>query len=113
MSCNTVRQFLLNTGLDAEGRRQAVEFIRHLEQCESCRAAVEDFDVLRIALAPTQTPEPAGGWDAMQRRIANPIPAPRPRHNWLRGGLMIAASVLVACGVFLVGRKTATQPDNG
>lgn len=107
MSCNPIRQFLLEAGWNAEQRRQAAEYLRHLEQCEACRAAIEDFDVLRTALAPACPPEPAGGWDALRRRIADPIPQRHP--NWFRNGLMIAASVLVALGIFLAGREIATS----
>jgi hypothetical protein len=111
MSCNPVRQFLIDAGWDAGQRRQAIEFLRHLEQCEACQSAVEDFDVLRAALAPVQPPEPAGGWDAMRRRIASPIPRRGIHHTrWFRGGLMIAASVLIASGVFWAGRQTVTPP---
>ena len=111
MSCNATRQFLLDTGWDAGKRRQAAEFLRHLEQCEVCQSAMEDFDVLRGTLLPVQPPEPAGGWDAMRRRIASPIPQQRlSSPHWFRAGLMIAASVLVAVGVFWVGRQTVVPP---
>lgn len=108
MACDEARQFLLDTGWDAAGRRSAAQFLRHAESCDACRAALKDYDVLREMMSPpVEVPEPAGGWEALAHRL-QPSMA-RGRHPHLGTTLKIAAMVLIAVAIFQTGRY-ATPP---
>jgi hypothetical protein len=95
MACETTRELLLGLDWNAADRGRVLQALRHLEQCEACRAAVEDFDRLRAAMKPAApAAEPMGGWGAFERRIANSLVTHRSRAWWMPGAL--AASLLLA-----------------
>ncbi|HEX4125727.1 MAG TPA: hypothetical protein VHY37_13455 [Tepidisphaeraceae bacterium] len=111
-SCESVREYLLAAGWDAEGRRQAAEALQHAEQCADCRAAIGDFDLIRSTLATPGGAEPAGGWDAMQSRMGNLLQAgalserAAARPPVVRPSLAIAAALMaVAAAMFQIGRS--------
>jgi hypothetical protein len=109
MSCDAARQFLLDTGWDAAGRRSAADFLLHAETCDDCRAALKDYDALRATFSRAdEPPEPAGGWDALEKRLAHSLHRRQSPH--VRAALAIAASVLFAVGGFQSGRYL-TKPE--
>jgi hypothetical protein len=109
MSCEMVREFLLQEDWDAARRSQAIVFLRHLEHCAACEAVMRDFDEIRLVMEPARPSEPTGGWEAMQRRLVSPIPLGRP--HWLGPVLAMAASVLLAFAAFEVGRNHSVRSD--
>lgn len=108
MSCETVRQSLLEFGWDATSRERAAQLLAHLESCPECRQAVNEFDQLGAALkGPSPDDEPAGGWTSFEARLSA---AAKPAHPMRPRWLAVAAAVLLATGTFLVGRWSERSP---
>jgi len=108
MVCEEIRQFLLEVDWDASRREQALESLKHLEQCETCRAAMHEFDELRLVLAPAALPEPRDGWESMQRRLVKTIPP--ARNVWIRPVMAMAATVVLVVLGFKAGQRESTGP---
>lgn len=113
--CETVRQYLLAAGWDAEGRQQAAAMLRHAEDCAECRSAIGDFDRIRATLADSESDlaEPAGGWEAMHDRMSDALAerAMPMRRPVVRPGLAIAAALAaVAAATFHIGRFLNPAP---
>jgi len=75
MSCDAIRQFLLEAGWNAERRARAAEYLRHLKVAQACRAAMEDFDVLRHCACPRQ---PTRAGRGVGRDAAGELPSRYP-----------------------------------
>src|SRR3954454_10252390 len=52
MTCDAVRQLLLNLDLDAPARRRLAAALAHLEGCKQCTLAFHDFDRLAGLMSP-------------------------------------------------------------
>ena len=106
MECETVQRELLHLDWDDAQRQRMIELLGHLEGCESCRSALEDFDRLRGELAADDTEvEPSGGWSAFEDRLTRPMTSRRWRWRWTPPAL--AASLLLAVAgwsLYLGGR---------
>ena len=80
MTCDSVRQTLLDLALDADVRRRLSRALAHAEACDACRGTLRDIDGIVRALErpPEQdrgdergqsTVMPRGGWGAFERRM--------------------------------------------
>jgi len=103
MSCDFIRQLLLDFGWDAEARQRASQVLAHLETCSTCRQASEDFDRLRRTLDDSaDDSEPHGGWESFENRLSTAVNRSQPaRLRWLA----VAAAVVLASGAFELGRR--------
>ncbi len=102
MTCESIRETLLELGWGAADRERAARALKHLETCAQCREAIGDFDVFRDAFdSPGDQATPQGGWDAFEDRLE--ARALATGHSW-RWPMAIAASVLIVAGAFEFGR---------
>src|ERR1041385_6173615 len=104
MSCQELRQRILDHGWDDVSLRQAAELLRHIEDCEACRRSLKDYDQLRAALELRDDEDVEIGTPA-HRDSRPPSFPPSPANlaiPWRR--LAIAAALLAAAsGWMLVG----------
>lgn len=104
MSCETIQHTLFELGCGSADRERIARALKHLDECATCREAVADLDTLRGAFAAgSEEPEPAGGWDAFERRLAGQVYA-SPGRSWRRVTMALAASLLIAGTAFEFGR---------
>ena len=102
MSCDLIRQLLLDFGWDQADRHRAGQVLRHLESCEACRTAARDYDALRGVLrAGEAEPMPDGGWAGFEQRM---VPAANSMSHRLSMRIVpriaaLAAAVLLGIGV--------------
>jgi hypothetical protein len=91
-ACEASRRFVLDLNWGEDQRRRAADALRHIENCEACRAATSDFDRLRELLS-----EPMGA--ATDNPDCDRIDVGRvnaPRRITSRGFRAIAAAVTIA-----------------
>lgn len=115
MSCDYIRQALLDFGWDQAGRNRAAQVVQHLAECEACRTAAENYDWLREALSDDRSKSalPPGGWDSFADRLLSAA-AGSSRRSWLSLGLGLAASLLiVGTSGFEIGRLTGPRTGVG
>ena len=107
MKCENCQSILLDLGWTADERVNAAEMLRHLEQCDVCRATVEQFDRIQDQLKPpTPAPDPTGGWDQFERRLLDAVHSPKRR--WLPEMMRLAAAFLVGILAIEAYRWTST-----
>lgn len=95
---------LLDGDLDGE---TAAEAAAHVAACGSCRAALGELERLRDAAGALEPLSPPARVDYAVRRAVlenRPVRPPWPRWAWAP----VAAAVLVAAVVLLVGRRAET-----
>jgi predicted anti-sigma-YlaC factor YlaD len=70
MSCDDVRQFLLEWDQNATDDLRAQQVLAHLETCPETRQAAADYQRLAELLAvPDEQAQPLGGWARFERRL--------------------------------------------
>ena len=81
--------------------RQRVE--RHLEACESCRAAAEDFRVIRERLAATPPPVAEPHWGRYRAELRARLEASgrRRRAGWLLRPVPVAMAAAAVAAIVL------------
>src|SRR5512146_1245658 len=90
--CTEIQDELLDLQWSQQQRVQAQRVLTHLQTCEACRQAADDYALLRGVLASPATAEPAGGWPAYEEWLLHTIRAPSRFRWWLS----IAAGLLIA-----------------
>ncbi|NLX21278.1 MAG: hypothetical protein GXY55_06340 [Phycisphaerae bacterium] len=108
MECRHVQSELLEFDWSAAQRHRLTTLLTHLQTCETCQEAFEDFDRLRTLLGmPEAHPAPAEGWSAFEARLTG-----NPRFRRPRRSIAIAASIvlIVAAGILLPFRRPSTAP---
>lgn len=106
-SCNYIyrdNETMLSAWIDGDLEPdQAKELGSHLEQCESCRAAVADLEALRNAAADLADEPVAGdGWQQVRNQLPALSAGRRRLPRWT--ALAAAALVLVIVGVMVAGQ---------
>ena len=81
--------------------RQRVE--RHLEACESCRAAADDFRLIRERLAATPPPVPEPHWGRYRAELRARLDASgrRRRAGWLLRPVPVAMAAAAVAAIVL------------
>ena len=108
MICDESRRLVLDLALNQARAPERPKPWAHVLACDSCRAAVEDFDAISEVLIAEVEPElPRDNW--VDRAVAG-LPLPRfgkARPAWLAQLAAAASLVLaVAGGAYWVGRST-------
>ncbi len=104
MSCDDVRQSLLELGWSPADRLRVQQVLSHLESCPECRQAADDYQRLVDLLANTgDQVRPDDGWANFEYRLERVAIAPA-KPWWSPVGATIAASLLIAATAFTLGR---------
>jgi hypothetical protein len=93
--CDAIQTRILEFDWTPEQRDAAQQVLHHLESCDACRHAFDDYATLKAAVNPP-TPDateatPVGGWDAFEQRMTASIRRKPHLPRWLA----IAASLLI------------------
>jgi len=102
MKCEHVQTELLNLDLDGTRRERLAAVLAHVDECETCRSAMEDFDrlrehVRRLGQMGAEPPEPAGGWAGFDARLHRRVHS-RARRRPAVPLSLAAAVALAICG---------------
>ena len=104
MSCDDVRQSLLQLGWSPADRLRAQQVLSHLESCAECRQAADDYQRLTELLSSSSDQgRPADGWANFERRLERVAAGPA-KPWWFPATATVAASLLIAATAFTVGR---------
>jgi hypothetical protein len=74
MECDSARRVLLEHDLGQAQRVSVRAALEHLDACDACGDAVEDYDRIRESLrSPDTGIEPEGGWPAFEQRLSQQV----------------------------------------
>ncbi len=121
LTCDAIQTALLETDWDQGQRDRFARILAHAADCPACRKALADYDRLRATIGmPSESAEPALGWDAFQHRLADYLEEtaaqtaawqPRPRIlPFLRIAALAASVALAAIGWGLYARSAGSRP---
>ena len=98
--CAQTRYDFTNLACSLDDLAVAEAVALHLRECEPCRAAAAEYQAIRAALKPADTPPtPPGGWNAFDQRLA--LTARTPRRSWWRPPALSPALTKVAAGLLI------------
>jgi len=119
MDCKKIHKVMADYLCDALPQAEAEEVRRHIESCPACRAEAEAYEATWKLAGEIRDVKPAPGFSRAVRERLERAPRPvrrRPaarRPAFVRAAVAVAASVLVAVGLYFlyIQEKTPIGPE--
>jgi hypothetical protein len=98
MKCHEIQEMILDGEWTSIKLDEARKILDHMENCESCRSSLTEYDHIRSCLQASVQEEslPPGGCDAFEKRL-NHVKN-RSYSGWMMSGLVAAGLVLAFLG---------------
>lgn len=110
--CLQIQQELLELDWDAQERQKAARVLKHLDECEKCRAAAADYDTICQTMLPDHADVPTLDPDAAERIRQSIEDAPKSRFRIGPWVWRIAAAACLLITLTVVFSQMLKAPDH-
>jgi hypothetical protein len=114
-NCDVIQSQILEFGWTHRQREAAQQVLGHIETCDACRHAFDDYATLRAALTPdaadAREPAPIGGWEAFEQRMVATLRRKPRFHAWRAVAAGLLLLITAANGWMLLKHRPDHTPS--